>query len=107
MHVSQNPPSVREEKPIIIGFSRQDSEGVIAHENDSMVIKVQIHDWSIKRVLIDLGSSTDILYWEAFKGNNMDTVTVPNFDPTHYLNLNLLLKYNYYFYTRSQNINFI
>lgn len=47
--------------------------GVLAHENNSMIIKVQIHDWSVKRVLIDLGSSTDILYWDAFKGMNMDT----------------------------------
>lgn len=61
-HVSQNPLSEREGKPTIIGFSRQDSEGVLAHENDLMVMKVQIHDWSIKRALIDRSSSTDILY---------------------------------------------
>lgn len=64
--------SDKEGRLIIIGFSRQNSEGVLAHENYSMVIKVQIHDLSVKRVLINQGSSTSILYWDAFKGMNMD-----------------------------------
>lgn len=45
---------------------------MLAHENDSMVIKVKIHDWSGKWMLIDPGRSTDILYWDAFKGINMN-----------------------------------
>lgn len=32
-----------------------------------MVIKVQMHDWSVKRGLIDQGNSADILYWDAFQ----------------------------------------
>lgn len=47
---------------ITIGFSRQDFEGVMAHDNNLMVIKVQIHDWSVKRVLIYPSSSANILY---------------------------------------------
>lgn len=73
MHMSQNPSFEREEKPFVIGFSRQDSERVLMHENNPMVIKVQIHDWNVKKVLIDPGISVDILYWDAFKGINMDT----------------------------------
>lgn len=37
-----------------------------------MVIRVQIHNWNVKRVLVNLGSSTDLLYQEAFKGMNFD-----------------------------------
>lgn len=37
-----------------------------------MVIKVQIRDWRMKRVLVDLGSLTDVLYWDPFKGMNFD-----------------------------------
>ena len=37
-----------------------------------MVIKVQIRDWKVKRVLIDPGSSADILYWAAFQGMGID-----------------------------------
>ena len=38
-----------------------------------MVIKVQIWDLSIKRVLVDPGSSADVLYWDSFKGMDFDT----------------------------------
>lgn len=41
-------------------------------ENNLMVIKAYIKDWSVKRVLIDPGSSTDILYWDAFKDMGTD-----------------------------------
>src|ERR1044072_6657076 len=37
-----------------------------------MVIKVQIRDWGVKRVLVDPGSSVDVMYWEAFKGTDFD-----------------------------------
>lgn len=47
-----------------------------------MVIKVHIHDWSVKRVLIDLVTSTKILYWDAFKGMNMDTYELLPFKGT-------------------------
>lgn len=40
MYVSQNPSSEKEEKTVVIGFSKRDSEGVLAHKNDPMVIKV-------------------------------------------------------------------
>lgn len=33
-----------------------------------MVINLYIKNWNVKRVLIDQGSSTDILYWDAFQG---------------------------------------
>lgn len=55
-----------------INFSRKYVEGVLAHENDTMVIKVQIYDWSVKRVLVDSGSSLDVSYWDAFKGMNFE-----------------------------------
>lgn len=62
MHVSHNPLSEKEEKPIVISFLRQDLNEELVHENDQMVIKVQIHDWRVKRVVIGSGSLDDILY---------------------------------------------
>lgn len=46
---------------------------MLTYENDPMVIKVHIHDLSVKRVLINIGNSTNILYWDVFKGMNIDT----------------------------------
>ena len=50
----------------------------MAHENDHMVIKVQIRDWS----MVDPDSSTDVLYWEAFKGMEFDTAELLPFNDT-------------------------
>ncbi|MCI53099.1 hypothetical protein A2U01_0074345, partial [Trifolium medium] len=36
-------------------------------DDDPLVIQVQILNCDVKRVLINSGSSADILYWEAFK----------------------------------------
>lgn len=79
MHISQNPISKKKGKLIVIGFLKRDSEGVLAHENGLMVIKVQIQDWSVKWVLIDLSSPSDILYRDAFKGMYMDTSELLSF----------------------------
>lgn len=50
-----------------ISFSQWDVDRILPHEDDPMVISMQIFDWDIKRVLIDLGSSTDIIYREVFE----------------------------------------
>src|SRR3954469_9167837 len=73
MNVSQN--DILESEvavSTVVSFSKKDSKGVLAHENNPMVIKVYIKDWSIKRVLIDPVSFADVLYWDAFKGMGMD-----------------------------------
>ncbi|MCI49870.1 gag-pol polyprotein, partial [Trifolium medium] len=42
-------------------------DGVFPHDDDPLVIQVQILNCDVKRILIDSGSSADIMYWEAFK----------------------------------------
>ncbi|GAU49941.1 hypothetical protein TSUD_408350 [Trifolium subterraneum] len=50
-----------------ISFSPSDGEGMFPHDDDPLVIQVQILNCDVKRLLIDFGSSTNIMYWEAFK----------------------------------------
>ncbi|GAU29723.1 hypothetical protein TSUD_264590 [Trifolium subterraneum] len=50
-----------------ISFSPSDGEGVFPHDDDPLVIQVQILNCDVKRVLIDSGSSANIMYWEALK----------------------------------------
>jgi hypothetical protein len=45
-----------------LSFSEKDSEWVIPHDNDPLVVQVHILGWNIKRVLMDTESSTDIMY---------------------------------------------
>ncbi|MCI20267.1 hypothetical protein A2U01_0041429, partial [Trifolium medium] len=50
-----------------ISFNAEDGRDVMPHDDDPLVIQVQILNCDVKMVLIDSGSSADILYWEAFK----------------------------------------
>ncbi|MCH90725.1 gag-pol polyprotein, partial [Trifolium medium] len=50
-----------------ISFSANDGNEIFPHDDDPLVIQVQILNCDVKRVLIDSGSSADIMYWEAFK----------------------------------------
>ncbi|MCI20528.1 hypothetical protein A2U01_0041690, partial [Trifolium medium] len=43
------------------------------HDDDPLVIQVQILNCDVKRVLIDSGSSADIMYWEAFKAMQLSS----------------------------------
>jgi len=54
------------EKSSDITFFAKDFEGIIPHDDDPMVITLQILNWNIKRVLIDTDISADILTFEAF-----------------------------------------
>ena len=54
-----------EKVPII--FLDQDLEKVNLPHADPLVIKLQIGDTMVSRVLVDGGSSSDILFWDAFQ----------------------------------------
>lgn len=68
MHVAHAPLTKSRALVITVSFSHIDFEDIIPHENDSIMINLQIHNWNMKRVLIDLDISTNIFYWEAFQG---------------------------------------
>jgi len=55
-----------------ISFSSRDYQDIVPHDDDPMVITLQIFKWDIKRVLIDTGSSADILYYEIFERTGFD-----------------------------------
>lgn len=44
------------------------SNGLLPHEDDTMVVIVQMLNFNTHRVLIDPDSTINILYWEAFEG---------------------------------------
>lgn len=57
---------------VVIVFSEKDVSGIHPHNDDLMVISVKFEEWEIKRVLMDQGSSTNILYWDAFERMHLD-----------------------------------
>ena len=61
-----------QEKGLVISFSDEDYlEGFDWDHDDSMVITIIIHDYAIKKILVDQGSSVDILYSAIVTGMNI------------------------------------
>ena len=59
------PKMVRVNNPII-GFTEEDARLFHHPHNDALVVSIQVGDYNTYRVLVDNGSSADILYYSAF-----------------------------------------
>ena len=56
----------RRESPII-GFSEEDVRRLHHPHDDVLVVNVRVGDYNVHRMLVDNGSSADILYYLAFQ----------------------------------------
>ena len=59
------PKITRRESPII-GFSEEDAKHLHHPHDDALVVNVRVEDYNVHRMLVDNGSSTDILYYPTF-----------------------------------------
>lgn len=66
---------------MVILFSESEMEHVTFLHNDALVITTEIDGYDVKRVLIDSGSSTDILFLYALRnmGNNVKAIKKVSF----------------------------
>ena len=60
------PKIARRESPII-GFLEEDARRLHHPHIDALVVSIRIEDYNMHRVLVDNGSSADILYYPAFQ----------------------------------------
>ena len=65
------PKIARREGPII-GFSEEDARRLHHPHNDALVVNIRVGDYNMHRVLVDNGSSADILYYSAFQQMRID-----------------------------------
>ena len=56
----------------IIGFSEEDARRLHHPHDDALVVSIRVGDYNTHRVLVDNGSSTDILYYPAFQQIRID-----------------------------------
>ncbi|KAJ3704748.1 hypothetical protein LUZ61_008453 [Rhynchospora tenuis] len=56
-----------------ISFGPEDCAGVRYPHDDAIVLMLRIHGTRIKRILVDTGSSADVLYFDALKQLNLAT----------------------------------
>ncbi|XP_062155166.1 uncharacterized protein LOC133863216 [Alnus glutinosa] len=68
----QKPPKSQKRDAQVIGFSDDDYEGLSLPHTDALVLSLVIANHKIHRILIDTGSSADILYRSAFEQMKID-----------------------------------
>ncbi|XP_023904364.2 uncharacterized protein LOC112016089 [Quercus suber] len=57
--------------PPILGFSDEDKMGTIQPHDDTLVITLRIRGYDVKRVMVDQGSTAEIMYPDLYKGLNL------------------------------------
>lgn len=72
MIVEDFPPKSRSNSNPMNTLSHKDVIEIIIHENDLMLIMIQLSDWEIKQVSRDPRSSAKVLYLDAFEGKKLD-----------------------------------
>ena len=50
-----------------ITFTKEDLRDVVPHDNDPIVVSLVTAGWMVHRVLVDQGSSADVMFWPTFK----------------------------------------
>ena len=56
------------ERPLVMGFSDEDKIGTIQPHDDALVITLQIGGYDVRRVMVDQGNTTEIMYPDLYKG---------------------------------------
>ena len=63
MNIEANRPRLAE----TVSFDRSDLEGIQVSHNDALVILARIANWQIKRVMVDIDASTNILFNHCYE----------------------------------------
>uniref|UniRef100_A0A2N9IRH8 Reverse transcriptase domain-containing protein n=1 Tax=Fagus sylvatica TaxID=28930 RepID=A0A2N9IRH8_FAGSY len=66
------PVPLKRESTEQIVFTNQDLEGVQLPHSDALVVTLRIDEFDVKRILIDPGSSVEIMYESLFKGLGLE-----------------------------------
>ena len=59
-------PKIARRQSPIIGFSKEDARRLHHLHDDALVVSIRVENYNVHRMLVDNGSSADILYYPAF-----------------------------------------
>ena len=65
-------PKIAQRESPIIGFSEEDARRLHHPHDDALVVSIRVGDYNMHRVLVDNGSSANILYYLAFQQMGID-----------------------------------
>ena len=60
-------PKIARTEGLVIGFSEEDAQRIHHPHDDALVVSIRVEDYNMHRVLVDNGSSANILYYLAFQ----------------------------------------
>ena len=60
-------PKIARVDNLIIGFSKEDARRLHHPHDDALIVSIQIEDYNTHWVLVDNGSSANILYYPVFQ----------------------------------------
>ena len=69
--INQDPKRARVELLLAMGFLDEDKIGTIQLHDDALMITFQIRRYDVKRVMVDQGSTIEIMYPDLYKGLNL------------------------------------
>ncbi|CAA0843037.1 Unknown protein, partial [Striga hermonthica] len=58
-------------------FGARDSQGVLTPHNDALVVTAEIANYDVERILVDTGSSADIMFYECFRKMDLGMEITP------------------------------
>ncbi|XP_065636342.1 uncharacterized protein LOC136070383 [Quercus suber] len=56
---------------LVLGFSNADKVGTVQPHDDALVVTLRIGGYDVKRVMVDQGSATEIMYPDLYRGLNL------------------------------------
>lgn len=66
VYTIERPLKLQRKESLVIGFSDSDYEEISWTHSDTLVVELIIANHSVHQILVDTGSSADILYWSMF-----------------------------------------
>lgn len=72
--------NARRTAPPNLGFSKTDKEGTLQPHDDALVITIRIGGYDVKRVLVDQGSQSEIMYPDLYRGLNLRFEDLDTYD---------------------------
>ena len=70
------------ELPLVMGFLDEDKIGTIQPHDDALMITLQIWGYDVKKVMVDQGSTVEIMYPDLYNGLNLKAKDLtPNSSP--------------------------
>ena len=67
-NICHEPKRARLEWPLVMGFSDEDKIGTIQPHDNALVITLRIGGYDMKKVMVDQGSTAEIMYPDLYKG---------------------------------------